>query len=154
MALTGSYVWNSGEDKLLCMTYWQLAGRSLDDSRQIVSPPKNKTKSKKNSRTPSKPGEALNQDFWNALETNQDTCYFPLIVSHISRDLTAPQDLFLDCAQMGAHMVTVINSRARGPAPMMMGKLNEEAGNHDARSDEFTEGEDGELYRLETRDGK
>ena len=51
---------------------------------------------------------------------------------------------------MRAQIVTVINSRARGPAPMMMGKLNEEAGNDDARSDEFTEGEDGELYRLET----
>ena len=55
---------------------------------------------------------------------------------------------------MAAHMVTVINSRARGPAPMMMGNLYEEASNHDARSAEFTEGEDGELYRLETRDGR
>ena len=55
---------------------------------------------------------------------------------------------------MRAQIVTVINTRACGPAPMMMGNLHEEAGNHDARSAEFTEGEDGELYRLETRDGK
>ena len=55
---------------------------------------------------------------------------------------------------MRAHIVTVINSRARGPAPMRMGKLNEEAGNHDTRSDEFTEGEDGKHHFLETRNGK
>ena len=30
---------------------------------------------------------------------------------------------------------------------MMMGKLNEEAGNHDASCDESAESEDGELYR-------
>ena len=37
---------------------------------------------------------------------------------------------------------------------MMMGNLNDEASNHDASRDEFVESEDGELYRLEIRDGK
>ena len=41
--------------------------------------------------------------------------------------------------------MTVINSRTRGPAPMMMGNLNDEASNHDTSSDELVEGEDGEL---------
>ena len=130
---------------------WTKSGRQ--QANRISAQKQNKIE-KKPSRTPSKPGKTLNQDSWNALETNQDTCYSHLYVSHISRDLTAPQYLFPDCAQMRAQIVTVINSRARGPAPMMMGKLNEEAGNHDARSDEFTEGEVAELYRLETRDGK
>ena len=37
---------------------------------------------------------------------------------------------------------------------MMMGNLNVEASNHDAGSDEFVESEDGELCRLEIRNGK
>ena len=37
---------------------------------------------------------------------------------------------------------------------MMMGKLNEEASNHDASSGEFVDSEDGELYLLEIRNGK
>ena len=57
------------------------------------------------------------------------------------------------CAAEGTHCDSH-NSRTRGPAPMMMGNLNEEAGNHDASSDEFAESEDGELYRLEIRNGE
>ena len=72
----------------------------------------------------------------------------------LEKELTARQYLFLHYAQMSAHIVTVINSRTRGPAPMMMGNLNDEASNNDASSDELAEGEDGELYRLEIRHGK
>ena len=45
--------------------------------------------------------------------------------------------------------MTVTNSRTRGRAPEMMGTLSEEVSNHDVRSDEVIEVEDGELYRLE-----
>ena len=50
--------------------------------------------------------------------------------------------------------MTVINSRTRGLAPMMMGKLKRRGSNHDFSSDELVEGEDGELYRLEVGNGK
>ena len=72
----------------------------------------------------------------------------------LEKELTAQQKLFPDCAQMRAHIVTVIHSRTRDCAPMMMGNLNEEASNLDAGSDEFVESEDGELYRLEIRNGQ
>ena len=52
---------------------------------------------------------------------------------------------------MKAHIVTVINSRTHGLAPMMMGNLSDEGSNHHANSDESLESEDGELYRLEIR---
>ena len=55
---------------------------------------------------------------------------------------------------MKAHIVTVINSRTRGLAPMMMGNLSDEENNHHASSDESVESEDGDLYRLEIRNGK
>ena len=74
-----------------------------------------------------------------------------LCPTDLERELTAQQHLFLDGAQMRSHIVTVINSRTRGPAPMMMGNLNDEASNNDASSDELVEGEDGDLYRLEIR---
>ena len=72
----------------------------------------------------------------------------------LEKELTAHQHLFPDNAQMRAHIVTVINSRTCGPIPMMMGNLNEEASNHDAGSYEFVESEDGDLYRLDFRNGK
>ena len=37
MELNGNQVWNNGEDWLLCVTL--AAGRSLDESQQILSPP-------------------------------------------------------------------------------------------------------------------
>ena len=74
--------------------------------------------------------------------------------TNLEKELTALQHLFPDYAQMRAHIVTVINNRTRGPAPMMMGNLNDEASNWDASSDESTESEDGELYRLEIRTAK
>ena len=50
--------------------------------------------------------------------------------------------------------MTVINSRTRGPAPMMMGNFNEEANNHDTSGDELVEGGDGEFYHLENGNGE
>ena len=50
--------------------------------------------------------------------------------------------------------MTVINSRTRGLAPMMMGNLSDEDNNHHASSAESVESEDGELYPLEIRKGK
>ena len=55
---------------------------------------------------------------------------------------------------MKAHIVTVINSRTHGLAPMIMGNLSDEESNHHASSDESMESEDGQLYRLEIRNGK
>ena len=70
------------------------------------------------------------------------------------KELTAQQHLFPDYAQMRAHIVTVINNRTRGPAPTMMGNLNDEASGRDAGSGESVESENGELYRLEIRNGR
>ena len=72
-----------------------------------------------------------------------------LCPTDLEKELTAQQHLFPDFAQMRAHIVTVIDSRTRDPALMMMGNLNEEASNHGASSDEFVENEGGELQRLE-----
>ena len=43
---------------------------------------------------------------------------------------------------MKAQIVTVINSRTRGPPPMMMRNVNDKASNRDAGSDESVESED------------
>ena len=55
---------------------------------------------------------------------------------------------------MKAHIVTVLNSRTRGLAPMIMGNLSHEDSYLHAGSDESVESEDGELYRSEIRKGK
>ena len=55
---------------------------------------------------------------------------------------------------MKARIVTFTNSRSRGLAPIMMGNLSDEDSYLHAGSDESVEGEDGELYRLEIRNGK
>ena len=70
------------------------------------------------------------------------------------KQLTAQQHLFLDYAQMKAQIVTVINNPTRGLAPMMMGNLRDEDSNHHASGDDSVENEDGELYRLQIRNGK
>ena len=72
----------------------------------------------------------------------------------LEQELTAQQHLFPPHAQMKAHIVTVINSRTRGLAPMMMENLSDEDSSHHASGDESVESEDGELYRLEIRNGK
>ena len=72
----------------------------------------------------------------------------------LEKQLTAQQHLFLDFAQMRAHIVTVINSRTHSTAPMMIGNVNDAASSHVVSSDELVESEDGELYRLEIRNRK
>ena len=72
----------------------------------------------------------------------------------LEKEVTAQQHLFPDHAEKKADIVTVINSRTRGLAPMMMGNLSDEDRNHHARSDESVESDDGELYRLEIRNCK
>ena len=72
----------------------------------------------------------------------------------LEKELTAQQHVFLDDPQMKVHVATVINSHPRGLAPMMMGNLSDEDSNHHASSDESVESDNGELYRLEIRNGK
>ena len=55
---------------------------------------------------------------------------------------------------MRAHIVTVINTRTRAPAPVAVGNWNSEVGDSDAGSDEVMESEDGQLYRLEIKNRK
>ena len=149
-------VWNNGEDWLLSVTPLA-AGRSLDDSRQILSPPK----------------VAQIDDLahiiqaWEILEQRHRERTGDQLPKHMRlaillsvsptdlvNELTAQQHLFPDFAQRKAHIVTVISSRARGLAPMMMGNLSDEDSNNYANSDESVESEDGELYRLEISNGK
>ena len=115
------------------------AGRSLDDRRQILSPPKaakmddlsqawENVKQRKRERT----GDQLPIDMRLAI-------IFSMCPTDLETELTAQQHLFPHCAQMRAHIVTVINSRTCGPAPMMMGNVKEEASNHDTSSDELVE---------------
>ena len=130
------------------------AGRSLNDSRQILSPLK-----------AAKVGDLLHaiQAWENVEQRHRErtgdqlpkgmrlAVLLSMCPADLEGELTAQQHFFPDYAQMKAHIVTVINNRIRGPAPMMMGNLNDEASNRDAWSDEFMESEDGDLYRLEIR---
>ena len=133
------------------------AGRSLDDSRQILSPPKAAQihdlahtiqaweilEQRHRERT----GEKLPQD--TRLASLLSIC-----PTHLEKGLTAQQHLFLDYAQMKAHIVTVINTPTRCLAPTMMGTLSDEDSNLHAGSHESVESEGGELHRLEIRNGK
>ena len=69
-------------------------------------------------------------------------------------ELTAQQHLSPDYAQILAHIVTVICSRARGLAPVVLESWIEGGGNCNASHEEFVESEDGEVYRLEVGNGK
>ena len=112
-------------------------------------------------RMPTKLGKTVSNDIENALEISYPrTCDLlfsspcvPLIL-RVRERVDGTAALVPDYAQMRAHIVTVINNRTRGLAPMMMGNLNDEASSRDAGSDEFVESKDGELYRLEIRSGK
>ena len=142
MAETGCSVWP--------MSSWEESGRQQAD---LVS-----TESRPND-TPSKSGRIWNNTTENALETSClkacDWLFFsPCAPQHLEKELTAQQHLFPDYAQMKARIVTVINSRTRGFAPKMIGILSDEDRNHHASSDKSVESEDGELYRLEIRNGQ
>ena len=131
--------------------------RSLDDSRQFLSPPKaaqiddlshtiqawENLEQRHRERT----GDPLPKDMRLAF-------FLSMCPADLERELTAQQHLFPDYAKMRAHIVTVINNRTCGSAPMMMGNRNDEASKRDANCDECMESEDGELYRLEMRIGK
>ena len=118
------------------------AGRSLDDSRQILSPP-NATKMDDLSHT-LHARENLEQRHWERTADQLPKDMRLAILLHMCptdlEELTALQHLLPDYAPMSAHIVTVINSRTRHPAPKMMGNLNEEASNQDTSSDELVEG--------------
>ena len=133
------------------------AGRSLDDSRQILSPPKaaqiddlshtiqacENIEQRHRERT----GDQLPEDMRLAI-------LLSMCPTDLEKVLTAQQHLFPDYAHMKAQIVTVVNSRTRGLASMMKGNLSDEDSNHHASSDESVESEDGELYRLEIRNGR
>ena len=133
------------------------AGRSLDDSRQILSPPKAAKiddlahtvqaweilEQRHRERT----GDHLSKDMRLAV-------LLSMCPTDLEKELTAQRHLFPDFPQTKAHIVTVINSRTRGLAPMMTGNLSDEDSNLHAGSDESVDREDGELYRLEIRNGK
>ena len=133
------------------------AGRSLDESRQIL-PPSMAAKIDDLAHTiqawdileqrhRERTGDQLPKDMRLAI-------LLSMCPTDLEKELTARQQLFPDYAQMKAHIVTVINSRTHGLAPMMMGTLSDEDSYLHAGSDESVESEDGELYRLEIRNGK
>ena len=141
------------QSRRLAALYDPLAdGRSLDDSRQILSPPQ-AAKIDDLSHT------IQAWEIWEQRHRERTGDQFPkdtrlaILLStcptDIEEEMTAQQHLFLDYVQMKAHIVTDINSRTRGLAPMMMGNLSDKESNHHASSDESVESEDRELYRLE-----
>ena len=128
------------------------AGRSLDNSRQILSPPK-AAKIDDLSHT-IQAWENIEQRNRERTKDMRLAILLSVCPTDLQKEWTAQQHLFPDYAQMKAHIVTVIKGRTRGLAPMMIGNLSDEDGNHHASSDESVESEDGELYRLEIRNGK
>ena len=100
------------------------AGRSLNDSRQILSPPK-AAKIDDLSRTfqaweiweqrhRERTGDQLPEDMRLAI-------LLSMCPTDLEKELTTQQHLFPVYAQMKAHIVTVIKSRTRSVAPMTMG---------------------------------
>ena len=96
------------------------AGRSLDDSRQILSPPKVAKNRRPLACHPSLEnleqrhregtGDQLPKEMRLAI-------LLSMCPTDLEKELTAQQQSFPDYAQMRAHLVTVINNRTRGPAP-------------------------------------
>ena len=143
----------------LAALYDHLAsGSSLDDSRQILSPPRaakiddlshtiqawENLERRHRERT----GDQLRKDMRLII-------LLSMCPTDLEKELTAQQHLFPDYAQMKAPIVAGINSRTRGLAPMMlMGNLSDEHSNNHASSDASVASEGGELYRLEIRNGK
>ena len=99
------------------------AGKSVNDSRQILSPPKAAQiddlshtiqaceicEKRHRERT----GDQLPKDMRLAF-------LLSMCLTDLEKELTAQKHLFPDYAQMKTHIVTVINSRTRGVAPMTM----------------------------------
>ena len=105
-------------------------GRSLNDSRQILHPPK-VTQIDDLSHA-FQAWENLEQRHWKhtADQLPKDmrlAILLSMCPTDLEKELTAQQHVFPHCAQMRAHFVAVINSRTRGPAPMVVRNYNEEA---------------------------
>ena len=132
MELNENQVWNNGEDWLLCMTQLQPGGVWTTAGKYCLR------------RSYRRTGDQLPQDMGLAI-------LLSMCPTDLEKELTAQQHLFPNYAQMKAHIVTVIKSRTRGLAPMMMGILSDEDSNHHSSIDESLEREDGELFRLETQ---
>ena len=123
------------------------AGRSLGDSRQSLFPTK-VTKLEDLSHA-LQAWENLEQRHQERTGDKLPKDMKPAIL--LAKESTAQQHLFLDFEQVRAHIVTVINTRTRGAAPMSVGNLDGEVGDSDAGRDEVMESEDGQLYRLEIK---
>ena len=104
------------------------AGRSLDD-RQILSPPKAaniddlahtiQTWEILEQRHRERTGDQSPKDMRLAF-------FLSMCSTDLEKESTAQHHMFLDFAQVKAHIVTVINSRTRGLSPMMMVNLSDE----------------------------
>ena len=139
-------VWNNGEDWLLSMTHqqlggvWTTAGKSclrrglpkIDDLAHTIQ-----AWEILEQRHRERTGDQLPEDMRLAV-------LLSLCPTDLEKELTTQQHLFPDYAQMKAHVVTVINSRARGVPPMMVRTLSNEDSYLHAGSDESVESEDGE----------
>ena len=93
------------------------AGRSVDDSRQTLSPPKVTQIDDLSHAVQAQ--ENLDQRHGECTgEKLPKYRRLPILLSKcptdLEKELTAQQQLFPDDAQMRAHIVTVINSRTRG----------------------------------------
>ena len=124
------------------------AGRSLDDSHQILSPPK-ATKMEDLSHA-IQALESLEQRHRERTGDQSKDMRLAILLSmcptDLEKELTAHQHMFLDYAQMRAHRDSHQQSHS-WPCSNDDGKF--EGSNNDAKSDELVEGEDGELYCLE-----
>ena len=100
------------------------AGRSLGDSRQSLFPTK-VTKPEDLSHA-LQAWENLEQRHQERTGDKLPKDMKPAIL--LAKESTAQQHLLLDFEQVRAHIVTVINTRTRGPAPMAVGHLNSEVG--------------------------
>ena len=125
------------------------AGRSLGDSRQILSPPKASAESCQN-RRPLTHHPSLGT---SCLKTC-DWLFCSPCAPQTLKKLTAQQHWLPNYAETKAHIVAVVNSGTRSLAPMMIGNLSDEDSHLCASSDELVESEDGELYRLEVWNGQ
>ena len=119
---------NSAEGLAALYDHWQL-GEVWTTANTFYL--RQKLPTLRNSRTFTKPEETLNNDTKSALETSYRKHYAHVHVSRRSRN--------------------GVDSRTWGLAPMMLGNVREFVSNH---GDEFLESEDGELLRLNARNGR
>ena len=131
--LNENQVCNNGEGWLLSVTHLQLGGVWTTAGKSCLRRwlPKLTT-----SRTPSKLGKFWNNAIENALKDVRLAILLSMCSTDLEKELIAQQHLFPDYAQMKGHSVTLINSRTRGLALVMMGNLSDDDSNHHDGSDE------------------